>query len=100
MTLNSQTRGAVVATLKVHNGSSLSSASDQRLSILFKLNRQQSEAGVYNLSKLAKHLNVTMQEVHRNLNRLMDAGLIRKRFRRNIFLNNFRKYHHKSDCNF
>jgi len=54
-------------------------ASDQRLSILFKLNRkQQSETGVYNLSKLAKHLNVTMQEVHRNLNRLMDAGLIEK----------------------
>ncbi|HYA84793.1 MAG TPA: ArsR family transcriptional regulator, partial [Candidatus Bathyarchaeia archaeon] len=48
-------------------------ASDQRLSILFKLNRQQS-----NLSKLAKHLNVTIQEVHRNLNRLMDAGLIEK----------------------
>jgi predicted transcriptional regulator len=53
-------------------------ASDQRLSILFKLNRQESEAGVYNLSKLAKHLDVTMQEVHRNLNRLMDAGLIEK----------------------
>ena len=54
-------------------------ASDQRLSILFKLNRKQkSETGVYNLSKLAKHLNVTMQEVHRNLNRLMDAGLIEK----------------------
>jgi predicted transcriptional regulator len=54
-------------------------ASDQRLSILFKLNRQQSENDiVYNLSKLAKHLNVTIQEVHRNLNRLMDAGLIEK----------------------
>ena len=53
-------------------------SSDQRLSILFKLNRQQSETGVYNLSKLAKHLNVTMQEVHRNLNRLVDAGLIEK----------------------
>lgn len=54
-------------------------ASDQRLSILFKLNRQQLENDrVYNLSKLAKHLNVTIQEVHRNLNRLMDAGLIEK----------------------
>jgi hypothetical protein len=48
-------------------------ASDQRLSILLKLERQQS-----NLSKLAKHLDVTIQEVHRNLNRLMDAGLIEK----------------------
>ena len=46
-------------------------ASDQRLSILYKLNRQESS-----LSKLARHLNVTIQEVHRNLNRLMDAGLI------------------------
>ncbi|MGB8934932.1 MAG: transcriptional regulator [Candidatus Nitrosopolaris sp.] len=46
---------------------------------MFKLNRQQLEShGVYNLSKLAKHLNVTIQEVHRNLNRLMDAGLIEK----------------------
>jgi predicted transcriptional regulator len=54
-------------------------ASDQRLSILFKLNRQQLENDrVYNLSKLAKHLNVTIQEVHRNLSRLMDAGLIEK----------------------
>ena len=54
-------------------------ASDQRLSILFKLNRQQLENDrVYNLSKLAKHLNATIQEVHRNLNRLMDAGLIEK----------------------
>jgi predicted transcriptional regulator len=32
----------------------------------------------YNLSKLAKNLNITMQEIHRNLNRLLDAGLIEK----------------------
>jgi len=48
-------------------------ASEQRLSILYKLSTQQSS-----LSKLAKHLNVTIQEVHRNLNRLTDAGLIEK----------------------
>lgn len=54
-------------------------ASDQRLSILFKLNKQQSKTdGSYNLSKLAKNLNITMQEIHRNLNRLLDAGLIEK----------------------
>ena len=48
-------------------------ASEQRLSILFRLNEQDTK-----LSKLAKDLNVTMQEVHRNVNRLMDVGLIRK----------------------
>lgn len=55
-------------------------ASEQRLALLSKLNRQQQSnaAKVYNLSKLAKDLDVTMQEVHRNLNRLMDAGLIEK----------------------
>jgi predicted transcriptional regulator len=48
-------------------------ASSQRLSILFKL-------GVHNakISNLAKDLNVTIQEVHRNINRLVDAGLIHK----------------------
>ena len=40
---------------------------------MYKLNRQESS-----LSKLAKHLNVTIQEVHRNLNKFMDAGLIEK----------------------
>ncbi len=54
-------------------------ASDQRLAIIFTLNRQQSKTDeAYNLSKLAKHLNITMQEIHRNLNRLLDAGLIEK----------------------
>src|SRR5690348_13888070 len=48
-------------------------ASEQRLSILFKLSEQDTK-----LSKLAKDLNVTMQEVHRNVNRLMDVGLIKK----------------------
>ena len=48
-------------------------ASEQRLSILFRLNEQSSK-----LAQLAKDLDVTMQEVHRNLNRLQEAGLIRK----------------------
>ena len=41
--------------------------------ILFRLSEQDTK-----LSKLAKDLNVTMQEVHRNVNRLMDVGLIKK----------------------
>jgi predicted transcriptional regulator len=48
-------------------------ASEQRLSILFRLNKRSSK-----LAQLAKDLDVTMQEVHRNLNRLQEAGLIRK----------------------
>jgi predicted transcriptional regulator len=48
-------------------------ASEQRLSILFRLSKQSSK-----LAQLAKDLDVTMQEVHRNLNRLQDSGLIRK----------------------
>jgi predicted transcriptional regulator len=48
-------------------------ASEQRLSILFKLSEEETK-----LSRLAKDLNVTMQEVHRNVNRLMDIGLIKK----------------------
>jgi len=48
-------------------------ASEQRLSILFKLSEQDTK-----LSKLAKDLDVTMQEIHRNVNRLMDVGLIKK----------------------
>lgn len=48
-------------------------ASEQRLSILFKLSNHSSK-----LAQLAKDLDVTMQEVHRNVNRLQDSGLIRK----------------------
>jgi predicted transcriptional regulator len=48
-------------------------ASEQRLSILFRLTEHDSK-----LAKLSKDLNVTMQEVHRNLSRLMDACLIEK----------------------
>jgi predicted transcriptional regulator len=48
-------------------------ASEQRLSILFKLSKHSSK-----LAQLAKDLDVTMQEVHRNVNRLLESGLIRK----------------------
>ena len=48
-------------------------ASSQRLSILHKLSVQSNK-----ISTLAKDLNVTIQEVHRNINRLVDAGLVHK----------------------
>lgn len=48
-------------------------ASSQRLSILHKLSVQNNK-----ISTLAKDLNVTIQEVHRNINRLVDAGLVHK----------------------
>jgi predicted transcriptional regulator len=48
-------------------------ASSQRLSILFKLSVQNNK-----ISNLAKDLNVTIQEVHRNINRLVDTGLVHK----------------------
>ncbi|HZA07715.1 MAG TPA: hypothetical protein VE619_08430, partial [Nitrososphaeraceae archaeon] len=48
-------------------------ASEQRLLILLRLAEQDTK-----LSQLAKDLSVTMQEVHRNVNRLMDVGLIKK----------------------
>lgn len=48
-------------------------ASQQRLSIIFDLYKKKSK-----LSDLSKDLGITMQEVHRNVNRLQDAGLIEK----------------------
>ena len=48
-------------------------ASSQRLSILFKLSLRNNK-----ISNLAKDLNVTIQEIHRNINRLVDAGLVHK----------------------
>lgn len=48
-------------------------ASEQRLSILLRLAEDDIK-----LSQLAKDLGVTMQEVHRNVNRLMEVGLIKK----------------------
>src|ERR671922_2577249 len=48
-------------------------ASEQRLAIVFGLNKKSAK-----MSQLAKDLDITMQEVHRNINRLQDAGLIEK----------------------
>jgi predicted transcriptional regulator len=48
-------------------------ASEQRLNIIFKLLEQKSK-----ISNMAKELHVTVQEVHRNFERLSNAGLIAK----------------------
>lgn len=48
-------------------------ASSQRLSILFKLLEKKSTP-----TELAKNLDSTKQEVHRNFTRLMESGLIKK----------------------
>lgn len=59
-------------------------ASEQRLSILFKLEQEK-----FKLAKLARELDVTMQEVHRNVNRLMESGLIEKDSNGNFSLTTF-----------
>jgi predicted transcriptional regulator len=48
-------------------------ASEQRLAIIFQLNEKSAK-----ISQIAKGLGITMQEAHRNVNRLQDAGLIEK----------------------
>lgn len=48
-------------------------ASEQRLAIIFRLNDKSAK-----ISQLAKDLGITMQETHRNVNRLQEAGLIDK----------------------
>jgi predicted transcriptional regulator len=48
-------------------------ASQQRLSIIFSLSEKKAK-----LSELSKDLGITMQEIHRNVKRLQDAGLIEK----------------------
>ena len=48
-------------------------ASEQRLNIIFKLLEKKSK-----ISSMAKELDATVQEVHRNFERLADAGLIVK----------------------
>jgi len=48
-------------------------ASEQRLKIIFKLLEQKSK-----ISNMARELDATVQEVHRNFERLFDAGLIMK----------------------
>ena len=48
-------------------------ASEQRLSIIFRISEKKAK-----ISQLAKDLGITIQEAHRNVNRLQDAGLIEK----------------------
>src|ERR671931_327195 len=48
-------------------------ASQQRLAIIFRLNAKKAK-----ISQLAKDLDITMQEAHRNVSRLQQAGLIEK----------------------
>ena len=48
-------------------------ASELRCSILMSVNRKPAK-----LSSLARELDATVQDVHRNVNRLMAAGLVRK----------------------
>jgi predicted transcriptional regulator len=48
-------------------------ASEQRLAIIFRLNAKKAK-----ISQLAKDLDITMQEAHRNVSRLQQAGLIEK----------------------
>src|ERR687889_585752 len=48
-------------------------AGDLRLYILMKLSNKP-----YRLSQIANDLNATMQESHRNVNRLIDSGLVKK----------------------
>ncbi len=59
-------------------------ASSQRLSIIFMISYRRLK-----LSALAKSLNLTIQEVHRNTNRLADAGLIEKNSEGVFFLTTF-----------
>lgn len=54
-------------------GDFLELASEQRLNIIFKLLEKKSK-----ISNMAKELHATVQEVHRNFERLSDAGLIAK----------------------
>jgi predicted transcriptional regulator len=50
-------------------------ASAERLSILSRLSEQKV---ANNLSTLSKDLNIVVQEIHRHINRLLEAGLIQK----------------------
>jgi hypothetical protein len=50
-------------------------ASAERLSILSRLSEQKANS---NLSALSKDLNMVVQEIHRHVNRLLEAGLIQK----------------------
>jgi len=59
-------------------------SNSQRLDILYSLHKQE-----LNLAGLSKQLAVTMQEVHRNLNRLSEAGLVEKKSNCIFFLTTF-----------
>lgn len=59
-------------------------ASEQRISIIIHLLEEKS-----NLTKLAKELDATTSEVHRNLNRLMKTGIIIKESDGNYTLSNY-----------
>ena len=50
-------------------------SNSQRLQIIHALKNAS-----MNLTSIAKHLGITMQEAHRNFNRLMDAGIVSKNF--------------------
>ena len=51
-------------------------ASAERLSILSRLS--EGKAATNNLSTLSKDLNIVVQEIHRHISRLLEAGLIQK----------------------
>src|SRR4029079_16273536 len=48
-------------------------ANSERLSILFRLKEEKS-----NLSRLSRDLKILVQEVHRNINRLLESGLVKE----------------------
>jgi predicted transcriptional regulator len=56
-------------------------ANSQRLAILHIIFENQKT-----LSSIAKELNVTKQETHRNLNRLMNSNVIEKNFKGKFFI--------------
>jgi predicted transcriptional regulator len=60
-------------------------ANADRLRILFKLNEDKQS----NLSKIARDLNLIVQEVHRNINRLIEAGFVHKQSANNYSLTTF-----------
>jgi predicted transcriptional regulator len=59
-------------------------ANSQRLAILHIIFENQKT-----LSSIAKELNVTKQETHRNLNRLMNSNVIEKNFKGKFFFSIF-----------
>lgn len=61
-------------------------AGDLRLSMLLKISNNR-----YRLSQLANDLHATMQEAHRNITRLIDAGLVAKDTEGDIFLTPYGK---------